>query len=133
MSVREVTFRPHHFLCTLCFKGKGYSESFVQNYQNIVKDLTDNTVITVTEHTDSICAPCPHKLGLQCESQTKITLLDTAHHAILQLPPKITWGEAKQKIKANMTLEKFHSACAPCQWKQYGMCEETLKKLHSGE
>ena len=25
-------FRPHHFLCTLGFEGKGYSDEFVRNY-----------------------------------------------------------------------------------------------------
>jgi hypothetical protein len=118
---------------SVCFQGKGYSEKFVQNYKMIVENLTDKTPITVVNNTDSICAPCPHRLGLKCESQEKINLLDKAHQEILQLPAKITWGEAKQKIKENMTLEKFHSACEPCQWKQYGMCEATLTKLHSGE
>lgn len=133
MSVREINFRPHHFLCTLSFQGKGYSEPFIQNYQAIVDSLTDETVISVTPHTDSICAPCPHKRNLHCENQSKISRLDEAHQAILKLPTKITWGEAKQLIKKQMTLSKFHAACEPCQWKHYGMCESALKKLHSGE
>ncbi len=131
MPIHEINFRPHHFLCTLCFQGKGYSVPFVHNYQNIVENLTDSTPINVVNHTDSICSACPHQLGLKCESQAKIEALDNAHQSVLDLPQTLTWGEAKQKIKDNMTLEKFHSACEPCLWKQCGMCEATLKTLHS--
>jgi hypothetical protein len=133
MSVREINFRPHHFLCTIGFQGKGYSDDFVKNYQNIVEHLTDETVITVTPHTDSICAPCPHRRELRCENQTRISQLDNAHQTVLNLPETLTWGDAKKRIKEHMTLEKFHAACESCQWKQYGMCESALKKLHSGE
>ena len=32
-------FRPHHFLCTLGFQGKGYSPGFVANFQAIADRL----------------------------------------------------------------------------------------------
>lgn len=133
----SIKFRPHHFLCTLGFQGKGYSPEFTANYQLIVDQLNgpagDQVPITVVEHTDSICAPCPSKRDLLCATQAKIAALDKAHAEILTIKAGdvLTWGEAKQKIAANMTLEKFHSACSICSWKELGVCEAALKKLKS--
>lgn len=130
-----IKFRPHHFLCTLGFQGTGYSPQFVANYQVIVDQLNnpagDNTPITVVEHTDSICAPCPNKHDLLCTTQTKITALDNAHAEILNIKTGdvVTWGEAKQKIANHMNLEQFHKACAICSWKELGVCEQALKNL----
>lgn len=131
-----VTFRPHHFLCTLCFKGKGYSPTFIANYkeiyQNLHKEKGEHTPIKVVSHTDSICSPCPHKRDLTCAAQEKINKLDDAHAAVLEINAGdvLTWQQGKQRIKEKMTLEKFHTICAPCEWKKYGICEETLKNFH---
>ena len=127
----KINFRPHHFLCTLCFQGKGYSPDFIRNYKDIVKNLADESLIQVTEHTDSICAPCPHKRELKCASQEKIAALDKNHAEVLELESEevLTWQEAKQRIKQHMTLEKFHKICAPCSWKEYGICEKILTEF----
>lgn len=133
----KIRFRPHHFLCTVGFEGKGYSEEFVANYTRIAQDLRDSpsgddTEITVAvESTDSICHPCPNKRGNVCETEAKIRTLDSAHAEILELKSGdvLTWGEAKNRIRAKMTLEKFHTACAPCSWKRAGICERALGKL----
>lgn len=128
----EITFRPHHFLCALCFQGKGYSPLFIANFQTIMDKLNspggDATVIQVTTHTDSICAPCPNRIGRHCATEEKIAVLDHAHTDALQLKTEtiLTWGEAKQRIKEKMTLESFHQICATCSWKQYGICESVL-------
>ncbi len=131
-------FRPHHFLCTLGFEGKGYSAAFVKNYAEIDQRLKvapggDQTVIEVTSHTDSICAPCPSRRELLCESQSKIEALDQAHAEILGLASgdQLTWKEAKTKIAQKMNLGAFHRACEPCSWKALGVCETALRKLQA--
>lgn len=130
-----ITFRPHHFLCTLCFQGKGYSPDFIRNYKKIHAQLNapngDLIPIKVTAHTDSICLPCPSKQGLLCKTQQTIDKLDKAHADVLQLSAdeQLTWGEAKQRIKANLDLSSFHRICEPCSWKQYGLCEEILTEF----
>ncbi len=133
----KIRFRPHHFLCTVGFEGKGYSESFVENFTSIANRLRnssdgDDIKITVIEEaTDSICAPCPNRKENQCETEVKIRKLDTAHAKILELHSgdTLSWGEAKNRIREKMTLEKFHDACAPCSWKRAGICETALKRL----
>jgi hypothetical protein len=129
----ELRFRAHHFLCTLCFQGNGYSPVFVKNYQSIVDHLNqeegDNTVIEVVIADDDICAPCPHRLGSACSSQATINTLDQNHAQVLGLKAggRLTWGQAKQLIQNNMSIEKFHTSCAVCEWKKLGICEKALR------
>lgn len=129
-SPSKVNFRPHHVMCTLSFQGKGYSPEFVNNYKHIVQDLTEDTQISIVQQTDDICAPCPHKRGLSCAEQEKIKLLDQQHQEALGLrEDSLSWKEAKNLIKQNMTMEKFHHICSPCEWKKFGICEKVLKNF----
>jgi len=132
----NIRFRPHHFLCTVGFEGKGYSESFVDNYVRVAHGLRetpdgDQTAIEVTSGTDSICEPCPNRRDDRCETESKIRSLDEAHAKILGIRAgdRLTWGEAKEKIRTKMTVEKLRAACAPCAWLKAGMCERALVKL----
>jgi len=135
----KVEFRPHHFLCALCFKGRGYSPAFIANFQTIMNQLNapggDDTPIHIVSHTDSICAPCPNRSEKTCLTEDKIAVLDTAHAAALdiQTGQTVTWGDAKELIAKKMTMEKFHQTCASCSWKEYGICEGVLKELHDKE
>ena len=129
----QIKFRPHHFLCTLCFQGRGYSSTFVNNYQNIVNQLQSQGehTITVVSKTDSICDPCPNRIDELCTTQDKITRLDDAHAAALDLEmgESLTWDEAKKRIKNKMTLDVFHRICEPCGWKKFGFCEDVLTEF----
>jgi len=132
-----LTFRPHHFLCTIGFQGLGYSPAFVENYKHIVNLLQtpkgDQTTIQVVKDTDTICNPCPHKRQQLCHYQAKIDKLDKAHSQALDIQPndQITWGQAKQKIAQKISLKVFHEICAPCSWKSLGVCEQSLIQLHN--
>lgn len=130
-----LSFRPHHFLCTIGFKGMGYSPSFVENYSQIMRALQqdDELSIQVVVREDSICAACPHQSLGNCIVEEKIQTLDANHGQILNLQPGdiLSWREAKQRLKHYMTLEAFHKACAVCEWKSWGVCEKALKKLHA--
>lgn len=128
-------FRPHHFLCTLAFEGKGYSDEFVRNFSEIATRLRspvgNETEIQVVDAADSICSPCPNREGVGCAAGQKISQLDSDHALILGLKPgdQLTWGEAKKLLAQKMQLEDFNRACAPCSWKSMGICEGALKKL----
>ncbi len=91
-------------MCVLLW-GKGYSPAFVSNFQRIMDVLqqTGETEIQVSSHTDSICAPCPHRRGKACESEAHIQELDAKHRAALDLAntSSISWNEAKHLSKKN--------------------------------
>lgn len=131
----KISFRPHHFLCTLGFQGVGYSPHFVENYNQIVEALQKNEElpIQVVEGKDSICRACPHQNGGSCSVEEKIQDFDSRHSQILHLKPgdMLSWKEAQQRLKEHMTLEDFHQACVGCEWKAWGVCETALKKLRA--
>lgn len=131
-----ITYRPHHFMCTLGFEGKGYSSDFVKNFQAIADRLRgqggDDVVIIVAEATDSICGACPHKRDKLCGSdEEKIQRLDAGHAAALGLKAgdQLTWSEAKRRIAARIDEETFDRICAGCSWKELGVCLTALRKL----
>lgn len=130
----EISFRPHHFMCTLAFEGKGYSPDFVTNYDKIHKQLIDNpdTDIKITHGLDAVCEACPHqRQNNLCDKQALIEHLDHGYHEALKLKDtsSLSWREAKNRIKQNITVDKFNGICKLCAWHRYGMCEKALKKL----
>ncbi|MFV0989326.1 DUF1284 domain-containing protein, partial [Wolbachia endosymbiont of Nasonia giraulti] len=95
-----IKFRPHHFMCTLAFRGYGYSQGFVENYRKIASEVV-STQIEVVGNLDSICSACPNqtKQG-KCTEQAKVLELDRRHMEILgiKIGETLTWSEAVEKI-----------------------------------
>lgn len=138
MSKNPIQFRPHHFLCALGYQGKGYSDAFTANMTRIVQGQLrgpngDATVIEVIGSTDDICAPCPKKIGLLCSSQTQIVGLDDRHGAALGLRhgDRLTWGDAKARIRSNVKPDQLHELCRGCSWLELGLCTAAVAGLHS--
>lgn len=129
----KLSFRPHHFLCTLGFQGKGYSPKFVENYTQIAEALRENEElpIQVVSSSDSICGACPHQEEGVCTVEEKIQGLDARHSQILSIKPgdTLTWKMGQEYLKEKMTIEAFHHACQGCEWKSMGVCETALRKL----
>lgn len=129
----NIKFRPHHFLCTLGYKGKGYSKAFTDNFTNIKNFLEENPdhLIEVTEKTDSICSHCPSQRGELCETQSKIETIDKNHQLILDIKEndRLSWKDAKKLIKEKFNSENMNKACDLCSWRTLGICEAELLKL----
>ena len=133
----KLSFRPHHFLCTLGFQGKGYSPDFIKNYTRIVEALCkeEELSIEVVTGEDSICRACPHQGERECKVEEKIQGLDARHSQTLNIKggDVLSWKEAQKRLKERMTIEAFHRACEGCEWKPFGICEAALKKLRDEE
>ena len=129
----DIQLRPHHFLCILGFRGKGYSPAFVEQFWKIVRSLTNDRQIEieVVDQTDTICQPCPHRRESLCEKEASIRTLDRAHQHALEWEEKerITWEGALARIQDKLTLSSFHQICQNCSWKELGYCEAALKKM----
>ncbi|RBP95650.1 hypothetical protein DFO80_102188 [Rhodobacter sp. 140A] len=138
MTDRPLHYRPHHFLCSLGFEGKGYSDAFTANMTEIVIGRLRTAAgpgveIEVTAGADDICAPCPARRGEGCDSAATIDRLDAAHARALGLRPgdRLNWGETLERMRA-LPAETLNEICAPCQWLRYGMCRAALTRLQSG-
>jgi hypothetical protein len=134
-----IRYRPHHFLCSLGFEGKGYSEAFTSNMTAIVMGQLracdgEAALIEVTGATDDICGPCPKRRGSLCTNQDKIAALDDAHARALALKPgdRLSWGQAQARIRLHVKPGSLKRLCAGCEWEPYGMCERALARLHGG-
>ncbi|SEM09055.1 hypothetical protein SAMN05443999_112105 [Roseovarius azorensis] len=140
MPDAPLRFRPHHFLCALGFAGKGYSDVFTANLVHIVVDRLraeggDQTLVEVVDAADDICAPCPKRRGLLCETQDRIVTLDARHALALGLcaGDRLTWGAAQVRMKSSVPPGSLATLCAGCQWLDLGLCEAALLRLHSDE
>ncbi|OOY12804.1 MAG: DUF1284 domain-containing protein [Rhodobacteraceae bacterium] len=131
----RLKYRPHHFLCSLGFEGKGYSEDFTANMSAIVEGTLRRAdgvevEIEVVGAADDICAPCPSRRGALCVAQDRIAQLDAAHGHALGIAPGdvLRWGEALERIAA-LPEGALEEICAGCQWLAGGMCAKALARL----
>ena len=129
-------FRPHHFICSLGYQGKGYSARFTANMDRIVVDLLCSpagidTRIQVVGLSDDICAPCPHRRGESCEKAEKIADLDRRHANLLDLRDGqvITWNQARERIRKRVTPQLLDMLCSGCEWLEAGMCKQAVAQL----
>ncbi|NSX55850.1 DUF1284 domain-containing protein [Parasulfitobacter algicola] len=136
----HLRFRPHHFLCSLGFQGKGYSNDFTANMTAIVMGKLrsvggDDVMIKVTGQADDICAPCPKRRDTFCTSQDRIDALDARHSAALNLRngDQLTWADAKSRIRENVRPDDLDQICAGCEWLGLGVCKAAVKRLHEKE
>lgn len=135
---RRLKYRPHHFLCSLGFEGKGYSDSFTANMEAIVMgrlraDAGKETEIEVVGLADDICGPCPKRRGTSCTDQEKIDSLDAAHSRALRIDTgdRLTWAEALLRIRERVRPETLDRICAGCAWLEQGMCKAALERLRA--
>lgn len=128
----KILFRPHHFLCTMNFKGKGYSPSFVRNYQKILNELQANPKqqITIVNTIDSICSACPKRQENRCENQKNSISFDKRHEQAFGFTPgkKITWEAALLQVQQQLSPSVFNSICEGCPWKKE-LCDKNLHNL----
>lgn len=119
-----IKLRPHHLMCITFFKGKGYSESFVDNMANIISTLKDDeTKILLTKDVDDVCAHCPKNSNSLCADEPKSKTYDKKVLSLLGLddyfldPQPIPYsilGHLTEKF----ILSKGHreKICGDCEW-----------------
>lgn len=129
-------FRPHHFLCSLGYQGKGYSSRFTANMDRIVIERlrapgTTDPQIRVISVSDDICSPCPYRRGQSCEKADTIAALDRRHaeHLGLRDGQVISWARALDRIRERITPQMLDTLCAGCRWLDSGMCKQAVADL----
>lgn len=132
--------RAHHIFCIQGFIGKGYSEQFIENMENIIVKLNRcNPLIEVTNAPDCICTACPRleiidsqstndKIKLiGCEVETKVKMLDkkVADALGIDFEEHYRYSELLKKMKY-IDEEKFNNICSKCQWYSLGYCKKRI-------
>ena len=105
--MEKIYLRPHHFLCTQTFIGKGYSKEFVE--------------IELTFSCDSLCAFCPNRLNSEfkyfCNDDPKVLSYDQNVIQAFHLQEKAyVYADIIQEINSTMTPELLDHICSDCSW-----------------
>lgn len=121
--ISGLPIRPHHALCAQFFKGKGYSEQFVEHMYAILSELERGTAVTVTDGCDAICAGCPNNRNGVCETDEKVCAIDARAIAEMGLSfgDTLPWRELSALAGDRIIRSgKLKDVCRDCEW--FGIC-----------
>ncbi|WP_075290935.1 DUF1284 domain-containing protein [Pararhizobium arenae] len=119
-----VRLRAHHLLCLLTYVGKGYTPTFVANYDRIAARLSAGEEILIVDGPDDICAPLLHERESHCHHESvgrrdiKAAedvgrILDLALSAGTLIEPRPSLIE---RMRAGFAAGDTRTACAGCEW-----------------
>lgn len=111
--------RGHHLICLHFFKGEGYSEHFIENTYNVLK----NPKMQVVDGADDICAKCPHLENGKCisneYSDEDIRAQDREALRLLRLEPGaiVEWEKVADMLPP--ILDEWKSLfCDECKYRK---------------
>lgn len=117
--------RAHHGLCIQFFKGKGYSDDFIENMTNVIKKLNDNPPITIVTKDDIICKICPNLNEGVCLSENKVNNIDKKVMDICNISKnEVMLAKDYLKLVYDKIISKgmIEQICSDCQW--ISICSE---------
>jgi hypothetical protein len=108
--------RPHHLFCLLGFRGLGYSEAFVANFERVLRVLEGDPPVRLVEGYDAICRACPRK-GETCR-EAKWKEKDEAFLQVLGAGYREVLGGKSLLERARREKERgaIRSLCRGCRW-----------------
>lgn len=115
----SINLRPHHGLCINFFEGKGYSNEFTVHMANVIKNLSDDTIVTIAGSEDIICGKCPNMQDGKCTTQDKVMRYDDKVLKFLNLKrgDTISYGTFDKLIKDKIIKAgKMSEVCGDCGW-----------------
>ena len=125
-----INLRPHHLLCTQGYSGKGYSDGFVLNMNEVVNKLRNEygTKIMLTFSTDSLCQCCPINKGENiCATQEKVKNFDDKTVTYFALEEKeYVYKEIVNEIKSKITPQMLEDICTGCCWYNISACKKNI-------
>lgn len=134
VSPPATSIRAHHLLCTLGFRGLGYSPACAANMAAVLRalDASPDVPVVVTDAPDDICAgfpadqPC-HCLGPEVLARDRRVIVAIGVAAGAALP----WGELRRRIARAFAPGDLTALCATCPWLPLGYCGEGLSRLRT--
>ncbi len=122
-----LNLRPHHLLCIPHFTGHGYDAAFTAHMTAVTERLRaqPQTPVTLTVSCDDLCAACPHNQNGICDSQEKVTALDSAVLAACAFSAAQSgeWAALAETVRTRiLQTGLFRQICASCEW--YALCRQ---------
>lgn len=133
-------FRPHHLLCVLNYIGKGYSDDFIRNYDDIVAKINaGQRDIEIVRGPDDICGPCLNESFCHCRDEHK-HLEDVATLPELQSVTgleNLDFGsvfvltdDIIQNLRAEFKAGRIRRGCQNCEW--FDLCTDVSQSNYKG-
>ena len=113
-----VHLRPHHGVCLLNFRGKGYSDAFSQNMAAMQERLFAHPEedICITKGADDLCAQCPNRRGAACTSEhPPIFDENVLRMTGLSYGQVLTWEDFSEATRP-ISLYQLEESCLDCEW-----------------
>lgn len=132
--------RAHHLLCSVLYKGRGYSSLFNKNMTCVVDNLRKGCMVELGSSPDAICTDCPNlKEDGSCrldENKCKnIMSLDESVLSRFGFQSGEVYASQKlyRKIRNNCREDDFDLWCQNCRWRKEGLCSysEYMERINS--
>lgn len=133
--METIKLRPHHLLCTQGYSGKGYSDAFVSNMDDVVERLRSNQdeKVEIVFTTDNLCENCPSKISNGvCESDDKVLRFDKGVIDALGLDEGIysyqdLITKLDEYLASGVEDERLKKICGDCEWYPVSACWKNIK------
>ena len=112
--------RGHHLICLHFFDGKGYSQEFIGNLENVLQK-TEYSPVEICSGADEICAKCPYLKENTCHydmhAEEDIRAMDSKALELLHMSPgsEADWNNIRDAIPG-IFMEWYVSCCKNCDW-----------------
>lgn len=124
-----VRLRAHHLLCMLTYVGKGYSLTFVENYEAIAARLSAGEEIELVAGPDDICGPLTADPEAHCHGggvvERDLAAADAVARLLgrpVNLGARITPTAALfARLRKTFATGEIRTACSGCEWS--GLCD----------
>jgi uncharacterized protein len=128
-SKMPVQLRGHHFLCILTYRGKGYTERFVERMSAVVEAVNAGAPVILVSGPDDICAGLSEK----CRSDVQHDCLAAEIRELDRMAARAVGGVLGRDLSKAAALGKadieslrsayaaggIRAACEGCSWKDF--------------
>lgn len=125
-----VSLRAHHLICILTFLGKGYTATFVANYNRIVRRLNAGEPVRLVSGPDDLCRPMLAEASCHCRNESVCLRDDQAIADVGKVLGVELDGAEKLILDAGRVTElrrafasgSIRTACSGCEW--HSLCTQ---------
>jgi uncharacterized protein len=133
-----VPLRPHHLLCSLTYRGEGYSAAFIAGYDRVIESLAAGAPIRIVEGPDAICAPRLAEPGCHCheprlawrDRQAAADLAPCLGQALLPGAELTGFVDHLPALRAAFAGGMLRTACSGCAW--HDLCDHVVQTGFAG-
>jgi hypothetical protein len=135
-----IPIRAHSLLCLQGFRGRGYSESFVEAMREVKERIDADTTLHVEaiDSPDVFCDACPNLKGGGCTlggPRHEVHMVAQDREVLrrlgLEAGTVLPWREVLERIASGVRGPDLPGLCTTCPWLHLGWCAEGIEGLRS--